>query len=303
MKIFSWMAGAFFFGMFAAMFFWEADIMWFEQGFLFGFLAIMCVWGFAYTRKGLLHKLYLSDNPGIGLVRLAFWIAVAWCLFVLTFFGDPTIEGIWYAFYLVMAIAFIYIFGLKGAESFGLRLRVDVYERKNFAAAWFIAAFVLSTGLIAGGSMWGEAIPESYEYGAFFEALPSYEDGTWITPWFFLMGWLILYATMRLWFFREKTVSGKGIRQDRRLADGRAAALYCVGCAIPITDAVAGTYYGMADSFIGFAAIAFPVLAHETLRPSSHEQPRDPQEHWFYIVFGIAGMLLSPIISSLLGFR
>ena len=290
-------------GLFTGAFFWEEDVMWFEQGFTFGLFGTLCVWGFFQTRVGRLHPLFRVNNPGIGLVRLSFWVAVAWCLFVLIFFADPTITGIWFVYYLVMAVTFIYVFGLKASELFGVRLRVDVYERKNMAAAWLIAAFVLATGLIAGGSMWGEATPESYEYGAFFEILPSYEDGTWISPWFFLMGWAILFATMKLWFLREKAVSGQGLRQDRRLADGKAAALYCIGCAIVIADAVAGTYYGLADSFIGFAVIALPVLAHETLRPASHEQPRDPQEPWFYLAFGLVGMFLSPIISTLLGFR
>lgn len=290
-------------GFFSALFFYEANVMWFEEGFTFGAAAILSIWGLWQARTSNLHYLYIRDNPGIGLVRLATVVAVIWCLFTLIFFGDPTIVGIWYVFYMVMAFAAIKVFGLLGAASFGMRLRIDVYERKNFAAAIYIAGFVLATGMIFGGSMWGSLTPDSLDYGGIFEIMPSYEDGWWITPWFFLMGWGLLFLTMKLWFYREKSVSGEVLRRDRTIADARAAALYCVGCAIPLTDAVAGNYYGMADSFIGFSAIALPVLAHEFIRPTSAAHERDRNEPWIYVGFGFAAMIMAPIISTLLGFR
>ena len=298
-----WVLGAIIGGFVGALFLYEADIAWFEQGFTFGFMGIMGLWGLWYSRVSSLHPLYLRDNPGPGLIRLAFWLAMAWCVFTIFMFGSVKIVHIWYGFYLIIGFGVIHVFGLKGAELFGVRLRIDVYERKNFSAAMFIAAFMLATGLIYGGSMWGESEAESLEYGGIFEVLPSYDDGWWIIILFFLMGWTILFLTMKLWFFREKGVSGSGIRRDRAAADGRAAALYCLACAIPITDAVSGDYYGLGDSIIGFSAIALPVLAHEVFRPSSPEQQRDPQEPWYYIAFGFAAMLVSPFISSLLGFR
>ena len=294
---------AFFIGVCSGGYLWEEDIAWFEQGFSFGFMATLGVWGWLHRRTSSLHHLYLRNNPGIGLVRLSVWAAMAWCVFTIVFFGSVKIVHIWYIFYLVIGYGVIHAFGFLGARAFGMRLRVDVYERKNFGAAMFIAAFVLATGMIYGGSMWGESTPESLEYGGIFMILPSYDDGWWIIPLFFIMGWSILFATMKLWFFREKSISGSEIRSSHCHADGRAAALYCLACAIPITDAVSGDYYGLADSIIGFSAIALPVLAHEVFRPSSVEQERDPQEPWLYVGFGFAAMLLSPIVSTLLGFR
>ncbi len=298
-----WVLFAVFGGFFSAMFLWEADVAWFEEGFAFGFMATLGIWGLWHSRLWPLHDLYLRDNPGIGLVRLAVIAAMIWCVFTIFVFGDEKIVGIWYGYYLIIGFGVIMAFGLGGAESFGIRLRVDVYERKNFPAAIFISAFILATGMIYGGSMWGDSEPESFEYGGVFEVLPSFEEGGWIIAVFFLMGWTILYATMKLWFFREKGISGSRIRRDRAVADARAASLYCLACAIPITDAVAGNYYGLADSFIGFSAIALPVLAHEIFRPSSPAQERDPQEPWLYVAFGFAAMLMTPILSSLLGFR
>jgi hypothetical protein len=291
-------------GVMMGMFLYDADIAWFEQGFTFGALIVAIIWGFFHMSTFRLHHLYWQNNPGIGLVRLTFWVALTWCAFTLVFFGDSSIVGFWNLFYLVMSAGVIYLFGLKGAEWwFGLRLRVDVYERRNFAAALVIAAFMLATGLIFGGSMWGESTPESLEYGGLFMILPSYEDGWWIIPWFFLMGWSILCFTMVLWFYREKSVSPVGIRRDRVVADAKAAAVYCLACAIPLTDAVAGDYYGIADSFIGFAVIALPVLAHEVLRPSSPEHQRSPKEPWLYLAFGVASIIVAPIVSTMLGFR
>lgn len=300
---FKWFGAAVVAGFVISFFLWEYDVAYFEQGFTFGFLITMGLWGWFRILPGKLHPLYLKNNPGAGLVRLAPWLAMIWCTFTIFAFGSEKITGVWYLIYLGMGYGTMMLFGLLGARSFGLRVRVDVLERKNFSAALVISAFLLATGMIWGGSMWGESSPESLEYAGIFMIMESYYDGWWIIPLFFAMGWTILFLTMHLWFYREKTVSGEGIRRDRSVADGRAAALYCLACAIPITDAVAGDYYGLADSMIGFSAIALPVLAHEIFRPASSHHERNPQEPWYYVALGFVGMLASPIVSSMLGFR
>ncbi len=302
MKFAGWFVAALCGGFFSALFFWEADVAWLEQGFTFGFMFVIGVWGWWHTRVFRLHHLYRRDNPGIGLVQLSVWVAMAWCVFTIFMFGSERIVHIWYGFYLIIGYGAIMLFGMAATRKFGLRMRIDVFERKNFAAAIVIAAFMLSTGMIYGGSMWGESDAQSLEYGGFFEVLPSYDDGWWIIMWFFLMGWVILFATMKLWFARERT-SGEKIRRDRSIDDARAAGLYCLGCAIPITDAVAGDYHGLADSFISFGVIAFPVLAHEFFRPRSSDAERNPNEPWLYIVFGIVAIVMSRPISTILGFR
>ncbi|MFU8805669.1 MAG: hypothetical protein ACNA8W_17785 [Bradymonadaceae bacterium] len=274
--------------------------MWHDQGFIFGAMIVGTIWGLWRSANSHLHHLYWRENYGIGLTRLAVIASMVWCLFVLIFFADSTIVNIWYVFYLLMSYTAIKLFGQKGAELFGVRLRVDVYERKNFAAATIIAAFTLATGLIFGGSMWGESTPESLEYGGIFEMLPGYEDGWWITPWFFLMGWGILLGTMLLWFASE---AGQRIRRDRNMEEARAAAIYCLCCAIPLTDAVAGNYYGLADSFLGFAVIAFPVLAHEWIKPRPGAEERRAEEPWIYIIVAIAVVVITPFVSQWLGFR
>lgn len=282
---------------------WSAEVAWFEQGFVIGGAATMAWWGWRYLSTSSLHPIYLRDNPGPGMAKAAVWLGLGWCVFTIAVFGSERIFGIWYFFYLLIGLGAIYAFGVKGAETFGVRIRPDVYERKNVGAAMFISAFTLATGLIYGGSMWGESDEAALEYGAIFEVLPSYEDGWWIIMLFFAMGWGILFITMKLWFWREKSVSGSDIRRNREVADGRAAALYCLGCAIPLTDAVSGDYHGLEDSLISFGVIALPVLAAEVVRPPAPEADRDPSEPWVYILAGIAAIALSPIISTTLGFR
>lgn len=307
-KFFDWFVMALMVGVCSAFFLWYADVAWLEQGFTFGAAATMGLWGWKYTNSSNLHPLYLRDNPGPGLIRFAVWAGMLWCIFTIMVFGSERIVGVWHLFYLIIGFGAIQVFGVKGAETFGVRVRPDVFERKNWGAAMFIAAFVLSTGMIYGGSMWGESEQATLQadlekYGGVFQTMPSYDDGWWIIMLFFLLGWSILFVTMKLWFLREKSVTGSGIRRDRLVEDGRAAALYCLGVAIPLTDAVSGDYYGIEDSLVGFSVIALPVMAHEFLRPPSAEAHRDPSEPWLYILIGIAATVLSPIISSTLGFR
>lgn len=282
---------------------WYIGLWWLEEGIVFVAMAVACFLGYRHVSTSKLHPMFLRGNPGIGLIRVAIWASILWCVFTLEYFGSERIVGIWYAYYLVIAAGAIMSFGLLGARSFGLRLRVDVYERKNFAAAIFIAAFVVATGMIIGGSMWGESEPEALEYGWVFEFLPSYEEAGWIIWLFFLMGWGILFATMKLWFYREKDISGERIRRGRSVEDARAAALYCLGCAIPITDAVSGDYHGLGDSLLGFSLIALPVLAHEVLRPSSQQNDREAVEPWTYVAAGLAAVAVAPFLSEFLGFR
>lgn len=302
-----WIMSGVFCGILAGAWFYEADIFWFEEGFTFGFLCIVALWGLWNSRIGSLHPLYWRGNHGIGLTRVAVWLSMLWCVFVLAFFGDETIRGIWTVFYLLMGYGAVKLFGQMAPARFGLRLRVDVYERRNMAAAWVIAGFTLATGMIAGGAMWGSVDDMALEYGWIFQFLPSYEDGWWITPWFFGMGWVILYITMWVWFRRERGESGEAfgasVRRVRNEADGRAAAVFCVACALPLTDAVAGDYHGFRDSLLGFAFVALPVLAHEVLRPRVASDGRNAVELWIYLALGTAAVILTPFLSAALGFR
>ncbi|MCP1727506.1 hypothetical protein J2T60_001506 [Natronospira proteinivora] len=290
-------------GFFTALFFYEADVFWQDTGFVFGVALVTSFYGLSWSRVGRLHHLYWHKNSAIGLARLGVIASVLWCAYVLSLHADPTITGIWTVLYALMAFAAIKFFGQLWAEFFGPRLRIDVYERKNLAAAIFIAAFTLATGMIFGGAMWGSMTAESLEYGSIFEVLPGYEDGWWITPWFFLMGWTILALTQWLWIRREKANFADRIVRDHRINDAKAAAGFCLSNAVIITYAVHGDYHGFGDSLFGFSLIALPVLAHELMRPRTPDEVSRDGEWWVYIVVALGSVLLMPWLSTWLGLR
>jgi hypothetical protein len=88
------------------------------------------------------------------------------------------VTGTYVVFNLVLGYAATKLFGQAGARLFGLRMRVDVLERRNVAAALVIAASTLATGLIFGGNLWGDADPVGDDeggwwiVGAFFPGAP-----------------------------------------------------------------------------------------------------------------------------------
>ncbi len=293
--------GAIFVGFFTAVIFYEADVFWPDTGLVFGAALVVCLWGLWRSQVTSLHVIYLHNNAAIGMARLGVIGSVLWCGYVLLFHADPTITGIWTVLYAAMAFAAIKLFGQYAAESFGPRLRVDAYERKNLAAGTWLGAFTFSTGLIFGGAMWGSMEGEALEYGWLFSFLPGYEDGWWITPWFFIMGWLILYLTMRFWFRRERTDFRTRVVRERNLEDARAASYFCIACAITIAYAVQGDYVGFRDSLVGFSVIALPILAHELLRPGSPDAHRRKGEGWIYIVMAIVGIITIPWLGRLVG--
>lgn len=288
-------------GFFSGVIFYEADVFWQDTGVFFGLCLVASVWGFFHSSTGGLHHLYWRTNPAIGAARLGVLGAMAWCIFVLVFFADPTITGIWTVLYFLMAYSGIKLFGQLFAERYGPRLRIDVYERKNLAAGTFIGSFTFATGLIMGGAMWGEMTPESLSYGWLFSGLPGYEDGWWITPWFFAMGWLVLVLVMWFWFRRERANFRQRVVQERAMPNARAASYFCVACGITIAYAVQGDYTGFFESLFGFSFIALPILAHEILRPRADSSTQRDGEGWIYIVMALAGLLIMPWLADLLG--
>ncbi|WP_019591650.1 hypothetical protein [Thioalkalivibrio sp. ALE20] len=307
-------------GALSAVFFYEADIFWPDTGVVFGMALVISFFGLLWNRASRLHPLYRRGNAAIGAVRLGIILGFAWCLWVLVHHADPTIEGFWFVLYALMAFAAIKVFGQVAGQLFGPRLQVDVFERGNLAAGVFLGAFVLATGMIFGGASWGDLEAGGLEYGWIFEVLPGYEDGWWITPWFFGMGWLILVVTLGLWIRREKTDFYRRVVRDRNMEDAKAAAYFMIACAITLTYAVHGDYRGFGDALIGFSVIALPVLGHEVMRPpaplhtgnQAGDQTGDEgvpavrsrdREGVVYILLALGGVVLAPLVSTLLGLR
>lgn len=213
-------------------------------------VASFAAWG--TTRTGALHALYTRDNPWIGAVKLAVLLGLAWVYFVIETYGDPSIVGIYVFFYLLMAYAIIKYAGQLAAAMHGPRLRVDVFERKNPAAAIVIVAMTLATAAIFSGSLWGEADP----YG-------DDEGGWWIPLGFFAAGWASLQLAVFLFFAREKGRTRSRLRGDRDARLALAAASYILGVAAMLTEAVAGDFFGWSHGLMAVAGVVVMLLLHE----------------------------------------
>lgn len=213
---------------------------------------VLAVVGTGVNRTGPLHPLYFEGNPGPGIVRLGVILAMGWILYVLLNHADPSVVGIYVVFYLVMGYAMVKMLGQTVPRAWGLRIRVDVVERRNVPAAVVLAAFALATGLIFGGSLWGEADPVGDD-----------EGGWWIPLSFFLLGWTCLVVAFGLFLRREQGRLARRIRRERSLEDARASALFLLAAAVTLTDAVAGDFWGWRHGLLTFGVLAGLLLVHE----------------------------------------
>lgn len=255
--------------------------------------------GMAVNSMAGLHPLYFRHNPAPGIVRLGISAAMAWIAYVLWFHADPSVTGIYVLFYLVMGYAAVKLFGQASATALGYRTRVDAGERRNPSAALVIAVFTVATGMIFGGSLWGEADPVGDD-----------EGGWWIPVGFFLMGWLTLVVAFALFQRRERRLFIR-VRRERRLADARAASAFLLAAAASLTDAVSGDFWGWRHGIFSFGLIAVLLLVHEAFAawkqpggPEEAEPPMDARralESVLYLALGIAAWLGSRYVEATWG--
>ena len=221
------------------------------------FFALM--WMGVNSTSGL-HGLYFRGNPAPGVVRGGLLLSMAWIWYVLLFHADPSVTAIYVLFYLVMGYGVVKLFGQTIPSVFGLRFRVDVVERRNLPAGVLLAAFILATGLIFGGSLWGDADPVGDD-----------EGGWWIPVSFFLLGWGCLVVAFRLFLRREKGRFMRRVRQERSMADARAGALFLAAAAVTLTDAVSGDFWGWQHGLTTFGVLAGLLITQEFFRSRIQE--------------------------------
>lgn len=201
-----------------------------------------------------LHELHTRDNPGVGLHRAAVILTLAWTGYVMAVHGDDSIRGIYILFYFVLAYAAVKGCGqLLGPHLLGFSVRRDVLVRGNRPAALFTASFALATGLIFGGSLWGEADP-----------LSDAEGGWWIPVGFFLLGWGILMVVTAFYSRR----GGRLARQFRREHDmgaARTGAVFVLSSTAVILQGVAGDFWGWTEGLLSMGTIALMLIGHELL--------------------------------------
>ncbi len=248
--------------------------------------------GLFATRLSSLPHVYTRRNPGVGLMHLAVAAAVLWTAYVLRYHGDPSIQGVYVVFYLVMAYGATKLFGQVCAQCYGLRLRSDIYERKNLAGALFIAGFTLATGIVFGGSLWGEADP-----------LSDAEGGWWIPVGFFFLGWFTLVFVTALYLWREPGRFRRQICQERDTAMAWSAAVYVVSTATLILRGVAGDFWGWRHGILGMGTIALMLVGHEIITYLGRSMPERSVlrlvERGLYIGLAVVVWALNRVIDGL----
>jgi hypothetical protein len=213
---------------------------------------VLAAAGTVATWNGSLHPLYLRGNPGPGLVRLAVILSMLWIGLVLAVWADESVTGIYVVFYLVMGYAVVKFLGQTVVSAYGARSRADVAERRNPAAALVVAAFTLATGLIFGGSLWGDADPTG-----------EGEGGWWIVMGFFLLGWVCLHVAFSLFLRREEGRLADRLQRERSVQDARAAAVFLLSAAVVLTDAVSGDFWGWRHGLLTFGVLAGMLMTHQ----------------------------------------
>jgi hypothetical protein len=220
--------------------------------------AAVIVLSFSAISTMRLTSMLRRNNPGLGLVKLAVPAGLVWIWFVLLNFAAPSVVGVYVYFYLFAGLAAILGFGANGVRLFGVNVRVDVGERRNWAAAVFCASFILGTSLIFGGSVWGEADPHS-----------DYEGGWWIPGGFFLMGWGVMAAMVALYCWRVPGGWRTAILSNRDIKTASAAGSFVVGTACMMTEAVSGDFLGWGEGVFTVSLSAGMLFSHELFRSSN----------------------------------
>jgi len=223
-----------------------------DEIFVFIIAGLITFFGFLnqiFTSK---HRLFLRHAYADGLVRISILLSMLWVVYVLYNYADPSVVGIYRLFYIVLGFAVLFVFGKGGAGRTGVRHGVDVMERNNPAAGLLIAAFVFATGMIYGGSLWGEADPDG-----------EGEGGWWIPMGFFLSGWISL--CIATWLFRKRETNGitRRMRQTRNPREALGFALYILSSGWILTEAVSGDFYGWRHGLTAVGAIAGMLITHE----------------------------------------
>ncbi len=243
----------------------------------------LAVFGAAKYRTGRLPGLVRRDNPGLGLIRLAVLAGMGWLVYVLARHADPSVQGVYNVFYLVMGYAALQCFGKGGAHLFGAHARIDAGERKNWAAALFVAGFTLGTGLIFGASLWGEADPTG-----------DGEGGWWIPLGFFLLGWSVMAGGLTLYCWREPGSFRKRIRQERDAGTALGAASFAISASVLMVSAVSGDFWGWTHGLKDVMLAAGLLIVHEFIHLPDRLTDRIPALRWIEsgIYFGVVAVNL-----------
>lgn len=199
-----------------------------------------------------LHPLRTRANPGIGLHRLAVLLAMLWTAWVLRYHADPSVTGFYVLFYALLTYGLIKAFGQGlGPMLLGFNVRREVFVGGNRPVGVLTAALALATGLLAGGSVWGDADPTGDD-----------EGGWWIPAGFFLLGWGVLMLALWCYIRREDRLVHR-LRREHELRPAVNAAVFVLSSASLVLQGVTGDFWGWSEGLLGMGTIALMLLGHE----------------------------------------
>jgi hypothetical protein len=246
-----------------------------------------------------LHPFHTHANPGIGLHRLVVLLALVWTWWVIRYHGDPSIVGFYVVFYLALSYATVKVFGqLLGPLMLGFNVRREAFVGRNLPVALFTGGLALATGLLIGGSLWGEADP-----------LSDAEGGWWIPFGFFLMGWVILMIATWLFVRRAGGRFRVQLRREHDLAAATTGTVFVLASTTLILQGVAGDFWGWREGLLSMATIAAMLVGHEWIaryaEPSGETGPAPAAraginllEQGLYIALALAGWFASRWIAD-----
>jgi hypothetical protein len=226
-----------------------------EEVFIFIVSVALACFTFPFALGWFKHRMFIKRNPAAAVPMLAVVAALVWVGFVLRYYADPSVTTIYAIFYFVIGLAVIASCGFWTPVAYGLRVGVDILQRKNLAVAWAVGAFIFVTGMIYGGCLWGEADPVGDD-----------EGGWWIPLGFFVMGWVVLLIAVGIYIRGEPHSLRVRLVQDRSLSEARAVACYMLGVGMVITNAVAGDFWGWWEGILGLLVVTLMMVTHELCR-------------------------------------
>ncbi len=216
-----------------------------------------CCWGIISlfrafsTQTPPLYKRRAADE---GIVMASLLIAMLWQGYAILFHSDPSVEGFYAFSYFMMGIGCSMFFGKLAARLVAGIRDVDINERENIPAAIVQGSLILSTGLIFGGSVWGEADPTS-----------DYEGGWWIPALFFVNGWVALVLLSVIGWRRLVSDIGADIKNENEVSRLASFAMYVVSCGLILFGQVSGDFYGWSHGLTAVLSAAALLAIQELL--------------------------------------
>lgn len=189
------------------------------------------------------HPLFFSWNPGFGFARLSVWAGFLFAgAAVVKFSASDIVTDMTYVgLYLVMGYALIKAAGQLD-PIYKVSYRVDVLERRNSAAGFYLGARTLAIALIFSGSMIGEG------------------PGFYVVLGFFGLGWLTLEAMIYFLCVSRGWNLKKSILRESDMSRTAVIAASYVAIALVLRWACAGDFAGWAMGTRDFFVKASPIL-------------------------------------------